>query len=383
MKPNTSFIADALSERSQKERLRTLKTVAPQGNSHITLDGTTLINVCSNDYLGLAMHPSVIEASVAATYAFGAGSTSSRLVSGSYPLIDTLESELAAWLGRESVLLFNSGFQMNTSLIAAIADKNTNLFYDKRNHNSLLQGALLSRANLYRYRHADAAHLEELLSKHADTSRKNIIITESVFSMDGDVPDLAQISALADQFNAFLIVDEAHAVGACSTFGKGFTFGNNRVDLVIGTFGKAFGSFGAFAACSSEMRDYLINYCPGFIYTTALPPSVVGAILQSLRLMPTLAEERTRLEEVSAWFRSELIGLGLDTSGSSSHIVPVVIGEDAKAVEISERLRKAGFFVQAIRPPTVEEGRARLRFTMTSNLTKDMLKPILEVLANK
>lgn len=380
MKPDTSFIANELGSREASGRLRKLHKLEPAGENDVISDRVRLQNLCSNDYLGLSKHPDVIEAASEATKKYGAGSTSSRLVSGSYSVHHELEDSLARWLEREEVLVFNSGFQMNVGIIAAIADKDTQLYYDKKNHNSLLQGALLSKAKLHRYRHADYRHLNELLERHSSETKKNIIITESVFSMDGDTSDLTELSDLADKFGAMLIVDEAHAIGVCGNGGRGYTFGIDRVDMVLGTFGKAFGSFGAFTACSREMKDYLINVCSAFIYTTALPPGLISATQKSLNLMDTFGEDRAKLQELSAWFRSELAASGFDTGGSTSHIIPVILGEEEKALKISDLLQKGGFLVQPIRPPTVESGKSRLRFTLNRHVSKNALMSVLQIL---
>ncbi len=378
--PSFDHIEKALRERDAIGRRRELREITPLENGYVLVEGKKMLNLCSNDYLGLSMDSRLKEAASQAVYKYGTGSTASRLVSGSHDYHGELEQGLATWLQREAVLVFNSGFQLNVSLIATLADKNTNLFFDKRNHNSLLQGALLSGAKLHRYRHNDYAHLEALLEKHAHPGTKNIIATETVFSMDGDTADLSRISELSDKYQASLIADEAHAIGVCGSAGRGFSFGNGSVDLVIGTFGKAFGSFGAFVAGDNKVIDYLINYCSGFIYTTALPASVIGATTGALKLLPQMDDQRAYLNEISAWFRNELKKLGADTCGSDSHIVPVVIGSDQDATRVSRQMMESGFLVQAIRPPTVEEGRSRLRFTLNVNNTKKQLHQVLEVL---
>ena len=355
------FVNDALQIRQQAGQLRAITDI---------VEASDLVNVCGNDYLGLSKHPQVIDYSQNYLLQSGAGSTASRLIAGTGRAHLELENELATWLERESVLLFNSGFQMNSSLIGALADKNTHLYYDKLNHNSLIQGALLSRASLHRYRHCDTDHLRTLLKKNHTVGIRQIIVTESVFSMDGDVPDLSEISNIADEFDAILIVDEAHAIGLWGPEGRGFTFGDSRVDMVLGTFGKAFGSFGAFAACSEQLKSYLVNFCAGFVYTTALPPATVGATLGALKLMPTLEDVRSRVIRLSSKFRSELTRHGFDISGSTSQIIPVVIGTEEKTLQLAKKLQDAGFQAYAIRPPTVESGKSRIRFTITADITE-------------
>ncbi|MEN9839503.1 MAG: 8-amino-7-oxononanoate synthase [Bacteroidota bacterium] len=370
MKPSLTFILNELSDRRELHRFRRTAPV-PKG----------LISFCSNDYLGLSRHPALIEASRAALEASGTGSGASRLVSGTQAVHQELEKELAAFTGRESALLFNSGFQMNTTLIAALADRSSLVYMDRLNHNSLYQGALLSRATLRRYAHLDMAHLERMLTEDVSHAGRKLIITESVFSMDGDVAPIDALIDLAARFDAILIVDEAHSLGLEGDGGRGLCFGKPGVDILLGTFGKSFGSFGAFAACDAEVRDYLVNTCSGFIYTTALPPSVVAATLEATRRMPGFEAERRLVRELSSMLRAGLTALGVDTRGSQSAIVPAVIGSDAAALAAAERLAAAGFLVQAIRPPTVEEGTARLRFTLNASHTHSQVSDLLTAFA--
>lgn len=366
MKPGLSFISSELEERRRRSRLRELAVPSAE-----------LISFCSNDYLGLSRHPDLIAASRSAVDAFGTGSGASRLVSGTMEVHQTLERELATFTGRESALLFNSGFQMNTTLLAALADRSSIVYMDRLNHNSLYQGAMLSRATVRRYAHLDMAHLERLLDGDAGTDARKFIVSESVFSMDGDVAPIDALIDLAERHDAVLIVDEAHSLGLEGKEGRGLCYGKPGVDILLGTFGKAFGSFGAFAACESPVRDYLVNTCAGFIYTTALPPSVAAATLEAVRRMPGFEAERRHLRVLSSLLRSGLDELGIDTRGSRSAIVPAVVGSDAAALAASAHLASAGFLVQAIRPPTVEEGTARLRFTLSASHTSYQVRALL------
>ena len=310
---------------------------------------------------------------------YGTSSGASRLITGTGEYHYQLEKDLANWLEVESVLLFNSGYQLNSTLLASIADRDTVIYSDRLNHNSLVQGIVASRAILRRYKHLDYAHLESLLQKDAGINRK-IIVTESVFSMDGDVADLDALSRLAEAHNAILIVDEAHAIGVMGPAGKGIGYTNQRIDIRIGTFGKAFGSFGAYVGGSSELINYLINHCGGFIYTTALPPSVIGATQCALDLLKDMDSERNYLVELSSWFRNDLNKLGFNTFGSSSHIVPIYVGDEFKALRLSESLKKQGYWVNAIRPPTVESGTSRLRFTLSTHHSKEDLSGCIEII---
>lgn len=372
MKPRFEFIRQALDDRKASHRLRT---------AHRHLDDGLRVNVCSNDYLGLKSHPVVKESARAALERFGAGSGASRLVSGTLLLHEQLEQGMAAFADRPSALLFNSGFQMNTSVLPALANRDSILYFDKLNHNSLYQGALLSRATLRRYRHNDVRHLETLLKNDAESSARKIIVTESVFSMDGDLADIDALIDLADKHGAILMVDEAHSIGLMGPQGRGMCFGKPGVDIVVGTFGKAFGSFGAFVACEPDIREYLVNFSAGFIYSTSLPPAVLGASLGALNLMTSLNTERSHVFAMAHALRNGLTSLGYPTRNSESAIVPAVIGSDEDAMKVAEKLHQAGFLAQAIRPPTVEEGTARIRFTVSAIHTQEQIDALIEQMA--
>jgi 8-amino-7-oxononanoate synthase len=379
---NLSYIESALHGRHQDGKYRSLYDIESIELPFVTVNGTKLLNLCSNDYLALSNHHRIIELSGEYLKKYGAGSRASRLVSGTHNFHTKVEESLAVWLKRETALVFNSGFQLNSSLIAAIAKKTTHLYFDKRNHNSLVTGALSSDAKLFRYRHLDYAHLDQLLEENASAAADNIIVSESVFSMDGDVASINELTKLAKKYNAILIVDEAHAIGVSGKNGRGLCYENEDVDIIIGTFGKSFGSFGAFIACNSELREYLINFCNGFIYTTALPPSVIGSIAAALELMPHLDDQRKYLLDLSSWFRGELSKHSFDISGSESHIIPIVTGNERSAVQLAELLKREGYLGMAIRPPTVEPGRSRIRLTMNSLITRDHLNGFIEVIQN-
>lgn len=373
------FLKDSLESRKQNGQFRELIPIESAETSRIQVNEKSYINLSSNDYLGLRVHPEMISCSKYFTDRYGTGSGASRLITGTGEYHHKLESELAIWLEVESVLVFNSGYQLNSTLIASIADRDTVVYSDRLNHNSLVQGIVASRATLRRYKHLDYVHLESMLHKDAGTNRK-IIVTESVFSMDGDVVDLGVLSDLAEAHNAILIVDEAHAIGVLGPGGKGVGHTNKRIDIRIGTFGKAFGSFGAYVAGSSELISYLINHCGGFIYTTALPPAVIGATHCALDLLKEMDSEREYLIELSSWFRNELDKLGFNTFGSASHIVPVYVGDEFRAIYLSEYMKEQGYWVNAIRPPTVEPGTSRLRFTLSTLHTKEDLTGCIEII---
>lgn len=370
MKPRWGFIEAFLDERRAADRLRELPAGGPDG----------LIDVASNDYLGMRRRPALTEAAIAAVKTYGAGSGASRLLGGTTPLHAELERSLAAYTGRESALLFNSGYQLNTSLLPALATRGTRIYMDRLNHNSLYQGALASRAVVKRYQHADLGHLESLLIADAGTDMRRIIVSEAVFSMDGDIAPIDGLIALAEAHDAILVMDEAHSIGLFGEQGRGLCAGKDRIDIVIGTFGKAFGTFGAFVACTADIRDYLVNACGGFIYTTALPPAVVGATLGALRILPYLKAERELVFEHARHLRVALMAKGIDTRGSQSPIVPAVIGSDTAALAASRKLAEAGFRAHAVRPPTVEEGTARLRFTLSAAHTREQISRLTDAL---
>ncbi|MBD3881727.1 8-amino-7-oxononanoate synthase [Phormidium tenue FACHB-886] len=360
-----AFVDRALAERAEAQRLRSLQAITPETAVHVCKQGRRLLNFSSNDYLGLSKHPLLIQAAQDYTAKYGAGATASRLVTGTYEIHQQLEEKLAIACGREAALLFNSGFQANFSILAALLDAQSLVLCDRLVHNSLLQGVLASRAKFVRYAHNDLNQLEAALQKGQSYSRV-VIVTETVFSMDGDRADVEALVQLAQQYNAILYLDDAHAIGVWGQEGMGLAAHRADVDLVVGTFGKAFGAFGAFVTCSAKLRDYLINCCPGFIYTTALPPAVIGAIEAALSLMPTLAADRAHLAHLAEKLRSRLHRLSYETGKSTSQIVPLVLGDEAKTLQLSQWLEAQGILAITIRPPTVAPGTSRIRFALSS-----------------
>lgn len=369
-----AFIDAALTERAQTQRLRALQAVEPIDAVQVRRQGQTLLNFSANDYLGLSKHPAVIAAAQQFAASYGAGSTASRLVSGTYEIHQQLEEKLAAACGREAALLFNSGFQANSTILAALLDRQSLVLCDRLVHSSLLQGILASGAQFIRYRHNDLTQLEDHLKAVDRHYSRILIVSETVFSMDGDQSDVAALVQLADRYEAILYLDDAHALGV---LGGGMGLATPAVDIAIGTFGKAFGAFGAFVTCSRQLRDYLINCCPGFIYTTALPPAVVGAIDAALTLMPTLEPERACLMQRAADLRTKLQMIGYDTGASSTQIVPVILGASARALDLSNWLETQGILATAIRPPTVAKGTARIRLALSSCHTLEHLDRLI------
>lgn len=376
------FISQALDERRVEHRFRDLNALEIESDPLFgKREGKTLLNFCSNDYLGLSNNPVVKQRSVEFVQKYGAGSSSSRLVSGTRDYHSDLEKKFAKVCGFDSVLLFNTGFQANLSIIAAIADRNSLILADKKSHNSLIQGAQLSKAEFKRFNHNDYNQLEKFLIEAQSKNYNRIwIISETIFSMDGDANNLEELVRLSSKYKAYLYSDDAHALGVFGYKGMGFNPPHKEIDLNIGTFGKAFGSFGAFVGCAEEMKDYLVNFCSGFIYTTALPPAIIGALDAALDLIPTMDEERTHILKLSEILRHEMHKLGFDTANSISQIVPIIVGSDKNAVSLSNHLESKGILASAIRPPTVEKDKARIRITITANHQQKHIEQLVEVI---
>jgi 8-amino-7-oxononanoate synthase len=283
-------LASRLDDRSGKHRLRSLYPLTYRmGKDRAYIGSSEFLNFCSNDYLGLSGHPELINRSIEFTYTFGTSSSASRLVSGSMEIHHNLETKIADRYGSESALLFGNGFLANSTILPALTDRNDLILADKQCHNSILQGGLASRADFKRFRHNDLKHLEKLLARYAGREDRDCwVVTESLFSMSGDLAPLDDIVELCSNFDVYLMVDDAHAFGVYGKQGLGLTEGRDDIDIVLGTMGKAGGCYGAFVLSSSLLRDTLINYCPGLIYTTAPPPGNIGAIDAAFDLIPGL-----------------------------------------------------------------------------------------------
>lgn len=370
-----AFVEAELAEREQTFRKRQLRSLEPIGGARVRIDGRVLLNFCSNDYLGLSKHPLLRQRAAEFAERFGSGATASRLICGTFSFFDAIEKRLAELKKTETSLIFNSGYQANVAIIPALAGPDSLILSDRLNHNSLIQGARLSKAKVVVFDHGDLDHLCRLLQTHSGYRRK-LVITESVFSMDGDRTDMDRLVAIAEQFDALLFVDEAHATGVLGPNGMGLTCGK-KVDLAMGTFSKGCGSFGAYVACSQKIKDYLINKCPGIIYSTALPPTVAGSISAALELIPGMEAERKRLHESSEFVRSSLAALGWSSGSSSTPIIPVVVGPDRDTLELSGWLERQGILGTAIRPPTVEEGKSRIRLTVSAAHSGDDLRQLV------
>jgi 8-amino-7-oxononanoate synthase len=374
----TSHLEEQKSAREQAGLIRSLPGITGSDGRAVTIAGMTLVNFSGNDYLGFSREPSITEAGCILAREWGNGSTGSRLMSGnSFPLVE-LEKRLAELIHTERCLVFNSGWNANLAILSALADKNSVVFCDRLDHASIYDGIRLSGAEMVRYKHADAGDLEKKLA--AAGQQRKIIVTDSVFSMDGDAAPLKEIVRLKEQSGALLIVDEAHAFGVYGPEGQGLLTHEGlagRADLVMATFGKSLGVFGAFVAGSSLLIEHLINTARPFIFTTGLPPFVIGAVNEALRLM----SERPRGIELLAKagrFRT-MIGVNEEV-GIGSQIIPFMTGTNERALALRDHLRDHGFFVQAIRPPTVPPGTSRVRISLNLLHTEQDLEGLAEAI---
>ena len=363
---------DELSELGLYRRMRLVS--GPQG-PRVVLDGKPVLLLCSNNYLGLADHPRLREAAAEAAMRWGVGAGASRLVSGTMTVHRRLEERLASFKGTETALLFGSGYLANVGVVSALAGAGDVVFSDELNHASIIDGCRLSRADTAVYRHADVEHLEWCIERAE--GRRGVVVTDSVFSMDGDIAPLEDLVDLAQRHGLRLVVDEAHATGTLGPDGRGAVAEaglEGEVDVVVGTLGKALGSYGAFAACSAKMAQYLTNCARSLIFSTALPPPAVAGALAALEL---LCEQPRRVEKLQAnadVLRTELAREGFDVAGSGTQIVPIIVGDAEMAMRICEAALERGVFAQAIRPPTVPEGTSRLRLAVMASHSKAELR---------
>lgn len=374
-------LAAALTERRQQQRYRQrLEQQAPAGREAV-IHGQRLINFCGNDYLGLANHPRLVSAFKKAADEFGVGSGASHLVCGHSHYHHALEAQLAVFCGRPRALLFSTGYMANLGVIQALVGKGDAVFEDRLNHASLIDGGLASGARFRRYQHADAVSLASQLAD-SDAHRK-LVVTDGVFSMDGDVAPLVALADVCEQHQAWLMVDDAHGFGVLGEQGGGCVAEQgmqSRVPVLVGTLGKAFGTFGAFVAGSDELIETLIQFARPYIYTTALPPAVAAATLASLALLQEESWRREKLQSLIARFRQGAVQRGFRLMDSATPIQPLLIGEDGEALAMSQRLRERGFLISAIRPPTVPEGTARLRITLSAAHEPEDIDRLIEAL---
>jgi 8-amino-7-oxononanoate synthase len=373
----SSFICQHLESLKEKDLYRQLRAIESAQGPWVKLEGKEVLNLCSNDYLGLATHPQVTEVAANAIREWGCGSGASRLICGTHSFHQVLERRLAEFKGAEAALLYNSGYSANLGIISAMVGKGDCVFSDELNHASIIDGCRLSQAEVLVFPHNDVEALEEQLrASIAGHAKRKLIVVDSVFSMDGDLAPLPELVDLAEKHDCLLMVDEAHATGVLGPKGRGVAalFGvEERVPIMMGTLGKALGSFGGFAAGSQELIEYLINTSRSFIFTTALPAGVVLSAQAALDVLVADPSLPLRVLENASYLRDGLNKLGHDTLDSETHIIPSVIGDAARTLEMSRLLLNEGVLATAIRPPTVPEGTCRIRTTVMATHTRQDL----------
>ena len=383
MSPPYAAQLDRLKEQDLYRQLRLVEECSP---GRVTVDGREALLLCSNNYLGLADHPTLKKAAQRAVERWGTSSGASRLVSGTMALHRFLEERIASFRSTEAALVFNSGYAANTGIISALTGRGDLIFSDRLNHASIVDGALLSRATLVRYPHNDPSALRKALERHR-TRGLRLIVTDGVFSMDGDIARLRELVALKKEFDALLMVDDAHGAGVLGETGRGsaeLCGVMPDVDIQMGTLGKGLGSFGAYAAASREIIDWLVNSARSFIFSTSLPPAVLAASLAAFDIVdsPEGADLRHRLAVNTDFFRDSLRASGFDTLGSETQIVPLFIGDAGLTMTFSRLLLERGLFVQGIRPPTVPAGTCRLRCTLMATHSRGDLEQAVAVISD-
>lgn len=377
----TDFVESELERLKEAGLYRKLRRVEGDQGPTLVLGGREVINFSSNNYLGLANHPALGVAAKSAIDRYGCGTGASRLISGNMTLHEELERKIAEFKGTEAALVFNSGFQANTGIISTLVGEGDAVFSDALNHASIVDGCRLSRAKAVVYAHLDMNHLEGEL-KRSSSARRKLIITESLFSMDGDEAPLADIVGLAERHGAMVMVDEAHATGVYEPNGAGLVAKlglGDGVFVQMGTLGKALGGFGAYVAGSKALRDLLINRCRSFIFTTSLPPAVMAMAIAAIDLVGREPGRRKALADNSERLRAGLRGLGYLLGDSGRQILPLMVGDANPCMDLSQRLLERGVFAHGIRPPTVPPGTSRLRITLMATHTQHQLDQALEI----
>jgi len=374
-------ILERLEEIRELGLYRKLRLISGPQGPRVLLDGRPVLLLCSNNYLGLADHPRVREAAADAAMRYGVGAGASRLVSGNMTIHRRLEEQLAEFKGTPGCVLFGSGYLANTGVVSALAREGDVVLSDALNHASIVDGCRLARAQTFVYEHCDLEHLEWGL-READ-GRGSLIVTDGVFSMDGDVAPLAEIVDMAQRYDARVMVDDAHGVGAMGPGGRGSVAAagvEDEVDVVVGTLGKSLGSYGAYACCDRTMAKYLVNTARSLIFSTALPPPAVAGAMAALELLVDQPHRVDKLQRNARLLADALADEGIET-GSDTQILPVVVGSADAAVAASERLLERGIFAQAIRPPTVADGTSRLRLAVMSSHSASELRPAAREIA--
>ncbi|MBA4104246.1 MAG: 8-amino-7-oxononanoate synthase [Pirellula sp.] len=381
--PPLDWINAELADLRQRDLLRVLPAPFDLQTATIEVTGRPLINFASNDYLGLAADPRLAAAAAEACRSTGVGRGASPLICGRSTIHAELERRLAEFEHAEAALVFPSGFAANAGVVPALADRGDAICADAKNHASLIDGCRLSRAETHVYLHNDAAHLAELLAAHAPAARRTLIVTDTLFSMDGDVAPLTEIAALARNYDAMLLVDEAHATGVFGPHGRGLAeaAGVEQEGLIrIGTLSKALGAAGGFVVGPQSLIDYLANRSRSYVFSTAQPASTAAAAIAALDIVVAEPGRRTQLLGAAANLRQRLRAAGWQTGASASQIIPIEVGAPAAALALSRRLREAGFWVPAIRPPSVPAGESLLRLSLTASHTPEMIDALLKEL---
>ena len=372
------FIEQKLEEIRSRNLYRQLKVVDGEQDATVRLNGREVLNLSSNNYLGLANHPALKQAAREALDRWGCGSGASRLISGNMTAHEELEQRIAHFKGTEAALVFNSGYQANVGIIATLMERDDVVLSDALNHASIIDGCRLSRAAVSVYRHCDMEHLESLL-KDAPARARKLIATESIFSMDGDIAPLGEMVELAERYGAMVMVDEAHATGVRGPNGAGVVAEmglGDRVLVQMGTLGKALGAFGAYVAGSARLKELLINRARSFIFTTSLPPVVMAMAGAAVELVEREPERQCALQRNTGRLRDGLQRIGYEVAGSTQ-IIPVIVGDEQPCMELAARLLESGFYVQGIRPPTVPPGTSRLRVTTMATHTPKQMEQAL------
>lgn len=377
---------NSILELKKKSLDRNLRLLTKIDTVKIKYKRKTLLNFSSNDYLGLSQNNTIKNDTIKIIKKYGIGSGSSRLVSGNFDFHEKIERELAKKKKSETTIIFSTGYLANYSILSSILSsnifkKNPIVFSDKLNHQCIYEGCKDKRVNFLRFHHNDMNHLEYLLKKNKFKQNPKFILSESIFSMDGDFADIESLVNLKKKYNSFLFLDEAHATGIYGKNGFGMSLEfNNDIDCVTGTFSKAFGSFGAYVSCSKNLKSFLINKCPSFIYSTSLPFSLLASIYSGIKIIPKLKNERKKLIKNSYFLRTMLNKEGFNIGNSQTNIIPIIIGNSKKALIISKKLEKKGFYVVPIRPPSVPPNSSRLRISITSSHSQNNIKKLFKFL---
>lgn len=382
-----SWMSDDLAERRRRGLYRTRRRPQSAQGARLRLGGRTLVNFSSNDYLHLAADPRLAAAASRAARRYGCGAGASALVSGHLPPLRALERDLARWEGAEAALVFSSGFAANLAVLGALAGPGSAVFSDELNHASLIDGCRLSRATVHVYRHGDAGHLEDLLRHTAGTAARRLIVTDTVFSMDGDLAPLPELADLARRHDCLLVTDEAHATGVLGEQGRGVGellpppagFDPRRL-IQVGTLSKALGSQGGFVCGPGVLVDYLVNHARPYVFSTALAPPAAAAARRAVAVVAAEPQRRRHLQDLAGLLRRRLRDAGWPDGGSRCQIVPVRVGEARAALDLSARLQESGLLVPAIRPPSVPAGTARLRISLTAGHTEEDVDRLVRAL---